>query len=255
MRQAIYLAGNSAVDAAVERGLLQANCRIYQSNGVSESLTLLEYQATDRRNTDSLVVLVTEIDAGGMLLLETMWQRGLRLPPTLLIDRDGQDIDRVRRAVRMGVAEYLLPKDADLQREYRARQFVEKVARRVQPRTIAPSAPAMRPSPTRRAPNPNAILDLRWDADLHTIFLGERDMLQLSPAEARTFEMLYVHRGRTVGIEELIEKTLVEDNARNPQREIQLLRTHLARLRRRLASHPGFGYRIENMRGAGYMML
>ncbi|MCX6017932.1 MAG: winged helix-turn-helix domain-containing protein [Chloroflexi bacterium] len=257
MRQAIYFAGSSDIDVAVKRGLLQAECRVYQAKSVAETLTLLEHQATERhmlRVTESLVVLVAEIE-GSMMLLETMWQRGLRMPPVLLIDRVGGDVERVRRCVRLGVREYLLPWDDESKRESRARMFVESAAQQLL-RWVAPvETRTVSLQRSRRLPNPMASLDLRWDVGSHTIFIGDSGTVQLSPAEARTFDLLYTRRGKTVGIEELIEFTLAADRDRNPQREIQLLRTHLARLRRRLAAHPGFGYRIENLRGNGYTML
>jgi ActR/RegA family two-component response regulator len=252
MRQAIYLAGDNGVDAAVERGLQQAGCRIYEATSTNEALTLLEYQAERRSNIDALVVLVADIAAGGLALVETMWNRGLRPPSSLLIDRSGADMGQALRAMRGGVREYLLPADDDAKREWRTRKFVEESARRMQSRV---SAAPMQQKSVRRVLDPDSILEMRWDADLHTIYLGDRGAVQLSPAEARTFEMLYRHRGRAVGIEELITASLTAERDRDPQREIQLLRTHLARLRRRLASHPGFGYRIENLRGAGYVML
>lgn len=256
MRQAIYLAGNCDVDAAVAKGLLQADCRVYQAGSMSETLTLLEFQARERRVTDALAVLVAEIDAGGLLLLETMWQRGLRLPYTLLIDRSGRELDRARRALRVGVREYLLPSDLDAQRERRAQRFVEDAAHRRQMEAAA-QQPVLRSrrSLAQRAPALTVFYDLRWDVASHTIFLGEREAMQLSPAEARTFDVLYSHLGRAVPIERLLDAASVVNQPRDLRREIQLLRTHLARLRRRLASNPNFGYRIENLRGSGYMML
>jgi len=229
---------------------MQAGCRIYQANSANEALTLLEYQA-ERRNMEALVVLAAEVDAGGLHLVETMWQRGFRPPPTLLIDRAGE-VGHALRAVRSGVREYLLPHDGEALREWRTGRFVEESARRMQHRQ---SAASVRQVQVRRAPSPEAAPELRWDAASHTIYMGDRDAVQLSPAEARTFEMLYKHRGRTVGIDELITATLTAEQERDPQREIQLLRTHLARLRRRLAAYPCFAYRIENLRGAGYVML
>lgn len=199
---------------------------------------------------EALVVFAAEVDAGGLQLVETMWQRGFRPAPTLLIDRAGE-VDHALRAVRSGVREYLLPHDGEALREWRAGRFVEESARRMQHRQPA----AVRQAQIRRAPSPDVAPELRWDAASHTIYMGDRDAVQLSPAEARTFEMLYKHRGRTVGIDELISATLTAEQERDPQREIQLLRTHLARLRRRLAAYPFFAYRIENLRGAGYVML
>ena len=95
---------------------------------------------------------------------------------------------------------------------------------------------------------------MRWDPVANTIHIGDADFLQLSPVEGRTFDLLFNRRGDTVSIPELIECTLGEAEI-DPAKNIQLLRTHLARLRRRLADHPRFGYRIENMRGSGYTLI
>jgi DNA-binding response OmpR family regulator len=257
MRQAIYLAGNIDIDIAVERGLIFAGCRIYHANGVEETLTLLEHQANDRnavRVQDATVVLIAEIDAGAMALLDALKQRGIKPPPTLLIDRKGSDINLPRRAIQLGVKDYLLPEDNESKREWRSRKLVEDNVRQPAPKQQVAQT-VQRQSFARRVPSLTATLDLRWDRDSHTIFLGERDRVQLSPAEARTFDLLYAKRGNAVTIDELIEVTLAPDRLRDPHKEIQLLRTHLARLRRRLAANPNFGYRIENLRGSGYMML
>ena len=255
MRQAIYLAGDSDIDAAIERGLIFAGCRIYHANGLEETLTLLEHQASDRntfRSNEAMVVLIAEISAGAIPLLEALRQRDLKPPPTLLIDRVGRDINLPRRAIQLGVRDYLLPDDNEAKREWRARKLVEDHVRAPIPRQ---PTPVQRQSFARRVPSLAATLDLRWDKDSHTIFLGDRDRVQLSPAEARTFDLLYTKRGNAVAIEELIDVTLAPERERDTHREIQLLRTHLARLRRRLAANTNFGYRIENLRGSGYMML
>jgi DNA-binding response OmpR family regulator len=245
------------VDNAVERGLIFAGCRVYHAISVDETMTLLEHQAHERntfRSQDTAVVLIAEIDANALPLLEGLRARGIRIPPTLLIDRRGRDVSLPRRAIQLGVKDYLLPDDNEAKREWRARKLVEDQVQRAQPRP-QPVNYAQRQSFIRRIPNLTATLDLRWDRDSHTIYLGERDRVQLSPAEARTFDLLYSRRGSTVTIDELIEVTLAPERERDMQKEIQLLRTHLARLRRRLAANPNFGYRIENLRGNGYMML
>ena len=80
--------------------------------------------------------------------------------------------------------------------------------------------------------------------------------MKLSPVEARTFDLLYTRRGHAVSMVELIQITQKgERETETLERQVQLLRTHLARLRRRLESNPNFGYRIENVRGSGYVML
>jgi DNA-binding response OmpR family regulator len=106
-----------------------------------------------------------------------------------------------------------------------------------------------------RAPLQAIQLGVR-DCDTQTIFIGDRDVVKLSPVEARTFDLLYTRRGQAVPMEELIQITQKGETAHETvDRQIQLLRTHLARLRRRLESNPNFGYRIENVRGSGYVML
>jgi DNA-binding response OmpR family regulator len=260
MKQAIYLAGDVEADNAIERGLIFAGARIYHPQTMDEALTVIEHRANEKfyttsRTHDTVMVLVAEVSAGAFSMLESLHQRGIKAPPTMLVDRKGDDLRLPMKALRLGVKEYVIPADGDATRESRARKLVEDCARAISPKSPIPANNGFRQSFARRIPNPNASLDLRWDLESHTIYIGDRDRVQLSPAEARTFDLLFTKRGSAVSLKELIEVTLTPSGENNLHKEIQLLRTHMARLRRRLAANQNFGYRIENLRGAGYTML
>ena len=267
MKHAIYFS-SYLLDEAVERGLMSAGCRIQQTRNIPDTIHELRQLGTQirsarmlrRRRTfePSAPILVADVQSGGLALLEMIKQERLDLPPTMLVDREGRDIQVPLRALQHGVRDYLLPEDNPEKREKHARQLVEKHAD-----TTTKAAVMMRPiEPARRMPLMNnrtmpyvrVLENMRWDPVANTIHIGEADFLQLSPVEGRTFDLLFSRRGDTVSITELIECTL-GDKDEDPAKNIQLLRTHLARLRRRLADHPRFGYRIENMRGNGYTLI
>jgi DNA-binding response OmpR family regulator len=199
------------------------------------------------------IVLIANVQASALTMLSVLKVENLILPPTLLVDSLGNDIRAPLQAIQLGVRDYLLPTDSDLDREMRTRKLVED-ARRETTRVVQKREPP--PPPPVRYTTPLVAPELRWDCDTQTIFIGDRDVVKLSPVEARTFDLLYTRRGQAVPMEELIQITQKGETAHETvDRQIQLLRTHLARLRRRLESNPNFGYRIENVRGSGYVML
>ncbi len=268
MKHAIYFS-SYLLDEAVERGLISAGCKVHQTRNIPDTINELRQLGAQIRSARMLrkrrtfeptvPVLIADVQSGGLALLEMIKQERLDLPPTMLVDREGRDIQVPLRALQHGVRDYLLPEDSADKREKHARQLVEKH----QAALAKAAQPAMRSlEPMRRMPMMNSrsvpyvriLENMRWDPVANTIHIGETDFLQLSPVEGRTFDLLFSRRGDTVSITELIECTL-GDKDENPAKNIQLLRTHLARLRRRLADHPHFGYRIENMRGNGYTLI
>ena len=267
MKHAIYFS-SYLLDEAVERGLISAGCRIQQTRNIPDTINELRQLGAQVRSArmlrkrrtyePSTPILIADVQSGGLALLEMIKQERLDLPPTMLVDREGRDIQVPLRALQHGVRDYLLPEDNSEKREKHARQLVEKHSE-----AQAKAQPSVRNiEPARRLPMMNnrtmsyvpVLESMRWDPDANTIHIGDADFLQLSPVEGRTFDLLFNRRGDTVSIPELIECTLGEAEI-DPAKNIQLLRTHLARLRRRLADHPRFGYRIENMRGSGYTLI
>jgi DNA-binding response OmpR family regulator len=269
MSSAIYFAGEGRPDPAIERGLSAVDCRVRYTRTITDTLLALREQHNTlqavirargamigdmkRFLSANAIVLIASVQASALTMLNVLKVENVSLPPTLLVDQLGTDIRAPLQAIQLGVRDYLLPTDSDIDREMRTRKLVED-ARRETTRVIQKREPP--PPPPIRYTSPLSPPELRWDSDTQTIFIGDRDVVKLSPVEARTFDLLYTRRGQAVSMDELIQITQKGENPNvSLNRQIQLLRTHLARLRRRLESNPNFGYRIENVRGSGYVML
>ena len=259
MKVAIYFTTGEP-DVAIVRGLAQAGCKWQISQNISDTLSRLLQLGIKMRSMKPLrkrlafdltsPILVAHVQSGALALLDMLHTQKLEMPLTLLVDSEGHDIQVALRALHFGVQDYLLTEDDFENRLARTRQMLE--------RHMVPARPVYTPKSAFIFPHRStaraAMEHLRWDPLSHTIHIGDDDMLRLSPMEGRTFDLLYNQRGKTVSIEELIDRTL-SDKAMDATKNIQLLRTHLARLRRRLSDNPQFGYRIENMRGSGYQLI
>ncbi len=269
MSSAIYFVGDGRPDAAIERGLSAVECRVRITTTITDTLLALREQHNTlqavirargamigdmkRFLSANAIVLIASVQASALTMLNVLKVENLSLPPTLLVDQLGNDIRAPLQAIQLGVRDYLLPIDSEVDREMRVKKLVDDARREttrvVQKREVPPPQPV-------RYSTPLIPPELRWDTDTQTIFIGDRDVVKLSPVEARTFDLLYTRRGQAVSMNELIQITQKgETENETLERQIQLLRTHLARLRRRLESNPNFGYRIENVRGSGYVML
>ena len=259
MKVAIYFTTGEP-DVAIVRGLAQAGCKWQVSQNIGDAMNRLLQLGIKMRSMKPLrkrqvfdlmaPVLVAHVQSGALALLDMLHTQKLEIPLTLLVDSEGRDIQVALRALHFGVQDYLLPEDDFEKREERTRLMLERCMLPVRP-TYTPKSAFIFPH---RSSSRVAMDQLRWDPLSHTIHIGDDDMLRLSPMEGRTFDLLYNQRGKTVSIEELIDRTLA-DKAMDATKNIQLLRTHLARLRRRLSDNPQFGYRIENMRGSGYQLI
>ena len=269
MSSAIYFVGDGQPDPVIECGLSEADCRLRVTTTITDTLLALREQHNTlqavirvrgammgdmkRFLSANVMVLIASVQAGALTMLSVLKVENVALPPTLLVDNLGNDIRAPLQAIQLGVRDYILPGDCDADRKARVMKLVDDAQRetaRTTQKRETPTPPAVRYT------TPFIPSELRWDSDAQTIFIGDRDVVKLSPVEARTFDLLYARRGQAVSMTELIQITQKgEQEMETPDRQIQLLRTHLARLRRRLESNPNFGYRIENVRGSGYVML
>ena len=269
MSFAVYFAGETLPDFAVEKGLADAGCQLRITKSITDTLVALREQQTtleavmraraphianpSRFMASNITILVASVQAGALTMIEVLSVEGISMPLTLLVDATGDDVQSPLKAMKLGVRDYLLPTDSDNERIWRARKLIEDARKEasVQAQRVA----SVLRNNSRRLPHIQLPQNLRWDVDTQTIFIGERDRVRLSPVEARTFDLLFTRRGNAVPMDELIACTLTTEEMRDEEQQIQLLRTHLARLRRRLESNPNFAYRIENVRGSGYVML
>lgn len=269
MSSAIYFVGDGRPDSAIECGLSEVDCRVRVTTTITDTLLALREQHNTlqavirargamigdmkRFLSANAVVLIGSVQASALTMLNVLKVENLTLPPTMLVDLLGNDIRAPLQAIQLGVRDYILPSDNNEDRKARVKKLVEDACRETT-RVMQKREPT--PPPPVRYTTPLLPPELRWDSDTQTIFIGERDVVKLSPVEARTFDLLYTRRGQAVPMTELIQITQKgEYETETIDRQIQLLRTHLARLRRRLESNPNFGYRIENVRGSGYVML
>jgi DNA-binding response OmpR family regulator len=250
----IYLAADKGPDAAIVRGLEQADCDVVETHSVSEALDKL--RAAQNQSPAPLTILVAEVQAGAIPLLILLRDLQATLPPTLIFDRNGDDIHAVVRALQLGVREYLLATDPDLNRELSARLLAERAGAEQQPATDVGTDAA---EATVQGENSGSALPagldnlFQWDPIGHVLHLGD-SYVRLSPIEGRIFDLLLTNHNRTVPMEELVRHVLTNPNV-DVESGVKQLRPHIVRLRRKLERYPVLSNRILNMRGAGYMFI
>ena len=258
---AIYLTNDGIADEALEKGLYEAGCLVECAHSVSEVIQWLRVRgvisaggAKGQRPSNGVVasanvtghsvILVASIKGGAIPLLTLLREQGHEPPPTLVYDEDGHDVHTIVRALQLGVREYVLASDPDIQRSLSARLLVERVsADHFEP-------PAAQEHPT-APPAPSS--GYEWDAIGRVIHIGE-DYVRLSSVEGRIFDMLYRNRNHTVQVTELVPNVLMRQNL-DISIGARRLRPHIMRLRRKLEHYPNLGMRIVNMRGTGYMLI
>lgn len=237
--KAVYLMSGPAADAAVLRGLRGAGCSVIQTQSIAQTLSVV----SETPHEDVVLVADTQADAIACLILLREYTG--RLPVTLLIDQNGDDISYPIKAIQLGVAEYILASESDTQRELSARLLVER-SRVLSARVQSSGAPA-------QVVSTEAGLPFEWDP-VGFVISCEGRRTHLSPAEGRLFNLLMANRGRTVGVRDLMRHAL-----RKPDVELKLglrqLRPHMMRLRRKLSATPGLPLRIVSTRGMGYMLV
>jgi DNA-binding response OmpR family regulator len=260
-KRAIYLTHRERPDAALEKGLEEAGCQVQFATTFAEALQLLRgtepaltnrgvrspstsYARSDLASRATL--LVATIRSGAIPLLTLLREQGIEIPPSLILDEDGNDVHTIIKALQLGVREYVLASDPEVQRRLSARLLAERASTRngFEPQTHTERATA---SPS-SAPG-----EFEWDPIGRVIHIGE-NYLRLSSVEGHIFDLLLASRSRTVPVAELVHNVLMRTNV-----EVTIgarrLRPHVMRLRRKLERYPTLGMRIVNMRGTGYMLI
>lgn len=254
-RIAVYLASDDKPDSAIMRGLQQADCETAITKSVSETLDKL--RALYSYDSAQLVILAAEVQAGAIPLLILLHDILPIMPATLLFDRVGGDIHAVVKALQLGVREYLLFSDPEINRELSARLLAERAGaeRQNPPEGVAPAAvePARSSSPASSESPITSQGQFQWDPIGHVLHMGD-SYVRLSPIEGRIFDLLLNNHNRTVSMEELVRNVLSNPNV-DVEAGVKQLRPHIVRLRRKLERYPSLSNRILNMRGTGYMFI
>ena len=237
--KAVYLMAGPMADAAVLRGLRSAECNVIQTQSIAQTIGAVT--AADSET----VVLVADVQADAIPCLILLREYIGKLPATLLIDQEGTNINYPIKAMQLGVSEYMLVSDPEIQRELGARLLVERShARPAQPEAALHCDTAV---------VSRVDLPFKWDPVAYVIAHNEQ-YIRLSPAEGRLFGLLIANRGQTVAVRDLMRHAL-----RKPDVELKLglrqLRPHMMRLRRKLCAVPNLTLRIVSTRGMGYMLV
>ena len=250
--QVIYMMNGAGPDPAILKGLVDAGCEVRDTHSVEETLSGL-YNAESgacARNT----ILVAEVQAGALPLLSLLHEAGGALPTTLLFDRQGDSIRAVIKALTLGVRDYILASEPDLQRELRARMLVERllVWDGVRPLKAAQTTVTLPlPVPPRVDSTPDT--PFHWDPKGQVIDIQGR-CIRLSQVEGRVFDLLLAHHNQPVPIDELIRHGLLRDDI-DADMGLKLLRHCMMRLRAKLARDPGLAHCIFKAHGKGYMLI
>lgn len=274
MMHAIYLTTNNAADNAIEAGISAAGYTVQRTFSIPETVEAVK-QMLSNPQTAPWGLLAAEVQSGAIPLLMILREQAVDMPPTLLLDRLGNDIRVPVQALQLNVEDYILASDPDIQRESRARVFAERVVMDVQQHEAQESALAVQnarsyayaapqsahasaatltsPYATSHALSTSSAMNFTWDPVAHIILVGNQQ-LRLSPIQARIFDRLWSRRNTTVTMQELIESVLLKPGM-NVDDGVRLLRPHLVRLRNKLETYPDLAHRIINVRGSGYMMI
>jgi len=231
----IWMAGEHQPDQAIVNGLRKTECEIKITRTISDTMAALSTTIGDGDIDVRDLLLVAEVQAGAIPLLSLLTEQGTTIPPTLLYDREGNDIRNAIVAFRMGVRDYLLSSDTENLRERRAWVLAERIIHRS-------------PEQGRGA---GAGVDFQWNEATNVIRIGD-DYVHLSPSEGRVFGLLHAHRGHVVPTKMLIKQAFLTDV--DEQEGKRMLRVRMAYLRNKLSQNIALASLVINVRGQGYML-
>ncbi len=258
--QIIYMMNGRGADPAILKGLVEAGCEVRDTHSVAETFSSLRngYSRSGAKN----FMLVAEVQAGAIPLLTLLHETGVTLPPTLLFDQEGNNLQPAIKALQLGVQDYILASEPALQRELRARVLAERLVTvagktKQQAPAAAMEAPAISltaiPATPTQDTEAKTDVEFQWDPESHVIYI-HNTYVRLSPVEGRIFDLLLTKRNRAVSAEEMLEVGLKRVGG-DLEEGIKLLRPHIMRLRNKLERHPKLAHRVVNVRGNGYMFV
>ncbi len=251
MNRTIYLRNGQQPDEAIERALRDSGCFVEHTHTIVETLRAIYDFSEDNRHLDkslaSMLLVVAEVQCGGIPLLMVMREE-LRDPPSvLLLDRSSDNIRAAVQALQLGASEYLLSSDSAQFRAERTIALIERM------RSIESQPLRETDELVKMAEGAASIDGVDWDPVANRIMVDDSEV-HLTPIQARIFDRLWVNRNATVSTEDLVRLVLLRDDV-NLREGSRLLRPHLVRLRAALDHHPKLAHRIVNIRGSGYMLI
>ena len=251
-KAAVYMTNGDGPDEAILQGLRGAGCEVTETHTIAQTLEVIR-----SLSEDELPLLVAEVQSGAMPLLALLRERSPQMPPTLLLDRSGNDIYAPIKALEFGVKAYVLASQPPIEREITAQLAAERAttgstveSREAPPAPVALSRPAVMAVGGVSADLGDGF---DWDPVAHVIRVAGK-YIHLSPIEGRIFDLLLKNHGRTVTLHDFMQMALRNPNV-SEKTALEQLRPHMMRLRRKLMVYPALAERIVNTRGSGYMMM
>jgi DNA-binding response OmpR family regulator len=249
VNRAIYLGNGLQPDPAIVKSLADKGFGIEHTHTIVETLqSVYDHQEMHRPglvHQGAGLVIVAEVQSGGIPLLIVLREELRSAPPVLLFDRSNDNVRVAVQALQLGASDYLLHTDDPefrrertdmlLQRMNDGAQAVEEVA------NWATDDAALR------------LEGVDWDPMSNRIVVDDAEV-HLTPIQARIFDRLWINRNATVSTADLVRLVLLRDDI-DLREGSRLLRPHLVRLRNALDNHPKLAHRIVNIRGSGYMLI
>jgi DNA-binding response OmpR family regulator len=246
--RAIYLGNGSQPDPAIVKSLTDNGFGIEHTHTIVETLqSVYDHQEANRSavQRDAGLLIVAEVQSGGIPLLIVLREELRAAPPVLLFDRSIDNVRVAVQALQLGADEYLLHTDDPEFRRERTLMLLERI-RESAVEVGDPSHWAIDDAALR--------LDgVDWDPMSNRIVVDDIEV-HLTPIQARIFDRLWANRNATVSTADLVRLVLLRDDI-DLREGSRLLRPHLVRLRNALDNHPKLAHRIVNIRGSGYMLI
>jgi DNA-binding response OmpR family regulator len=249
VNRAIYLGNGSQPDPAITKSLSDNGFGIEHTHTIVETLqAIYDHQEAHRSaggSRDAGLLIVAEVQSGGIPLLIVLREELRVAPPVLLFDRSIDNVRVAVQALQLGADEYLLhTDDAEFRRE-RTLMLLERMRE---------TAEVGQDGAHWAIDDAALRLDgVDWDPMSNRIVVDDVEV-HLTPIQARIFDRLWVNRNATVSTADLVRLVLLRDDI-DLREGSRLLRPHLVRLRNALDNHPKLAHRIVNIRGSGYMLI
>ena len=245
------------IDPAINKALKESHYSIHEMHSIPDFLDSCKTRArTDDGVSGDCTLLVAEVQAGAISLLTLMHEKGYDPLPTLLFDRDENNITSAILALQLGASDYVLASEEFSQRELRARILAEriKLARHQHPddKAVSNSLPPLAPQEVQQQPLRDFV-DFEWLPEVNVIRCHGAHV-QLSPVQGRIFALLVASLRQTVTIKALIACALTNPTL-NTDEGARLLHPHIKHLRERLCELPRFGHHIVTVRNQGYLLV
>lgn len=258
INQALYLTSEAHADQAI-LNLLRTHCaEVHVVSAVAQATALI-FPSSLLSDSSSYMLIVADVASGGVALAE--YVAGLlnrassegRAEPThprakiVLIDDVG-DVNAARKALRLGVDEYLLPSDSPEKRLSTIRSLIVEAN---QPDSGNATHDAGTQAHT--ATGNGAHASQAQNGAPYAFDISVRDNVRLSQVEAAIIHCLSAHMGLPLSARAIVNQVMGRDM--DEDKAASLIRPHISRLRSKVEPTPQMPQRLLTVRGKGYMFV